>query len=108
VAQGPERDPLELGLEVLRGAAYRAVKGFASSDAERSFIRARELCEKLDDMRGLIDVRRGLFSCYYARGALALARDQGQQVAEAGQKMNESSSRMLGHWMLRVCHVLAG
>ncbi|MET0168412.1 MAG: AAA family ATPase, partial [Vicinamibacterales bacterium] len=100
VAEGPERDPLELALEVLRGAAYRAVRGFASSDAERSFMRARELCEKVDDMRGLIDVRRGLFSCYYARGALALARDQGRQVAEAGQKMNESSSQMLGHWML--------
>ena len=99
-AQGPERDSLELALEVLRGAAYRAVRGFASSDAERSFMRARVLCEKVDDMRGLIDVRRGLFSCYYARGALALARDQGRHVAEAGQTMNESSAQMLGHWML--------
>ena len=48
-----------------RGLAWRSLprgSGFASSDAERSFMRARELCEKLDDMRGLIDVRRGLFS----------------------------------------------
>jgi class 3 adenylate cyclase/tetratricopeptide (TPR) repeat protein len=100
VAPAPERDRLELALEVLRGAAYRAVKGFASSDAERSFLRAQELCVSLAEARSLIDVRRGLFSCYYARGALPLAQDQGQQVAEAGRKMNDPDSRMLGHWML--------
>ena len=96
----PERDRLELSLEVVRGAAYRAVRGFASSEAERSFLRARTLCEQLGDMRGLIDVRRGLFSCYYARGALMLAREQAQQVAASGRALNDSSSRMLGHWML--------
>jgi tetratricopeptide (TPR) repeat protein len=99
VVPGPERDRLELALEVLRGAAARAVRGFASSEAERSFLRAQELCLKFEDARGLIDVRRGLFSCYYARGALSLARDQGEQVAVAGRQMNDSSSRMLGHWM---------
>jgi tetratricopeptide (TPR) repeat protein len=100
VAEAPDREPLELALEVSRGAAYRALRGFASSDAERSFLRALDLGEKLGDVRGLIDVRRGLFSCYYARGALPLARDQAQRVAEAGQRMNEPGSRMLGHWML--------
>ena len=99
IAQSRERDRLELGFEILRGTAYRAVKGFASSDAERSFMRARELCEQLEDIRGLIDARRGLFSCYYARGALASAREQGQEVASSGQKLNDSSSQMLGHWM---------
>jgi predicted ATPase len=100
VAEAPDRDRLELGLEILRGAAYRAVKGFASSEVERSFLRARELAERLDDIPRLIDARRGLFSCYYARGALALAREQGQQVAALGERMNDSGSRMLGHWML--------
>lgn len=99
-AGAPDRDRLELGLEILRGAAYRAVKGFASSEVERSFLRARELAERLDDIPRLIDARRGLFSCYYARGALALAREQGQQVAALGNRMDDSGSRMLGHWML--------
>ena len=99
VPSAAERDTIEFALEVLRGAAYRAVRGFASSEAERSFLRARDLCEKLGEERGLIDVRRGLFSCYYARGALALARDQGN--ASRGRAANgRDSSRMLGHWML--------
>ncbi|MET1081767.1 MAG: adenylate/guanylate cyclase domain-containing protein, partial [Burkholderiales bacterium] len=95
-----ERDRLELNLEILRGAAYRAVKGFAASEVERSFTRALELSERLDDIPRLIDVRRGLFSFYYARGALALAREQGQQVATLGQRMDDRGARMLGHWML--------
>lgn len=47
-----------------------------------------------------MDVRRGLFSCYYARGALALALEQGQHVATLGQRMDDPGSQMLGHWML--------
>jgi predicted ATPase len=89
-----------LSLEILQGTAYRAVKGFASSDVERSFTRAHELCERLGDDRARIDVLRGLFSCYYARGALASARQLGEQVTSLGQKLNDSNSRMLGHWML--------
>jgi class 3 adenylate cyclase len=100
VAEGRDRDRLELALEILRGAAYRAVKGFASSDAERSFADARALAARLDDVPRLIDARRGLFSCYYARGALALAGDEGRQVAALGERMNDRASRMLGRWML--------
>ena len=85
VAQTPQRDRLELNLEIVRGTAYRAVKGFASSEAERSFARASAICMRLDDIPRLIDARRGLFSCYYARGALALAREQGNEVSAAGQ-----------------------
>jgi tetratricopeptide (TPR) repeat protein len=98
--QSEERDRLELGLEVLRGAAARAVKGFASSDAERSFERARELSESLGELARLIDARRGLFSCYYARGALEQAGAQAREVAALGQRIDDPNSRMLSHWML--------
>ncbi|MEO7402625.1 MAG: hypothetical protein ABIU95_03045, partial [Burkholderiales bacterium] len=94
------RDQIEANLEILRGAAYRALSGFAASDAERSFIRASELCAQLGDVPRLIDARRGLFACYYARGALALAHEQALAVAALGARLNDSGSRMLGHWML--------
>jgi tetratricopeptide (TPR) repeat protein len=100
VPSGGERNPLELGLEILRGTAYRAVKSFASSDAERSFARALELGCDLGDPVRTVDARRGLFSCYYARGALALAREQGREVAALGERLNATGPRMLGHWMI--------
>src|SRR5262249_47283875 len=83
-----------------QGAACRAVKGFASPDVEHTFTRALELSERLDDVARLIDVRRGLFSCHYARGELATAREHGEHVALLGQRLNDKASQMLGYWML--------
>jgi len=94
-----ESSRLELDLEILRGAAYRALKGFASSETERSFERARELCLQLEDVPRLIEARRGLFSCYYGRGALASALKEAEQVAALGERTGDRGSRMLGHWM---------
>jgi class 3 adenylate cyclase/tetratricopeptide (TPR) repeat protein len=99
VPPGAQASRLELELQILRGAAYRALRGFASSDTERSFARARELCEALEDGPRLIEARRGLFSCYYARGALAAAREEGLAVAQLGSRSGDRGSRMLGHWM---------
>ena len=102
VAASSERDPLELSLAILQGTAYRAVKGFAASEVERSFARALELSNRLGDIPRLIEVRRGLFSCYYARGALAMAQQQGEHVAALGQQVPDRASQMLGYWMLGV------
>jgi len=91
---------LTLNLEVLRGAVYRALKGFASTGAEQSFTRARDLCERLGDVRSLIDVHRGLFACYYSRGSHSLAHQQGQDVKALAERLDDSGARMLAHWML--------
>ncbi len=95
-----DRARLTLNLEVLRGAVYRAVKGFASSGAEQSFTHALDLCERLGDTRRLVDVRRGLFACYYSRGTHALAQEQGQEVKALAERLGDSGARMLAHWML--------
>jgi tetratricopeptide (TPR) repeat protein len=75
------------------------LKGFASSETERSYERARELSRELEDLPRLLEARRGLFACYYARGALASARQEGLEVAALGEKLGERGSRMLGRWM---------
>ena len=100
LAQSPDRDRLELSLRILEGAAYRAVRGFAAPEVARTFTRALELSERLDDLPRLIDVRRGLFSYHYARGELAAAREHGEHVAILGQRLNDRASQMLGYWML--------
>ena len=95
-----ERERSELMLAMLGGAAHRAVDGFASTDAERCFVRALELSEKLGDVATQVDVRRGLFSWHYARGELGLARAQGQRVADIGDSGGDRAACMLGQWML--------
>lgn len=98
--QTAERDKMALALCVLRGTACRAINGFSSSEVEHYFSRALDLCRQLEDDRASIDVLRGLFSCYYARGALDQARAQGKEVTALGERLSDSNSTMLGQWML--------
>jgi class 3 adenylate cyclase/tetratricopeptide (TPR) repeat protein len=100
LAETADRDRQELAFQIVLGAAYRATKGFASSEAERSFVRARELCERVGGTRQLIDALRGLYACYYIRGQLPTARRQAEQVLALGQRTQDSSILMVGHWMV--------
>jgi class 3 adenylate cyclase/tetratricopeptide (TPR) repeat protein len=108
VAEGAERERAELSLTMLAGAAHRAVHGFASHEAEQCFARALALSEQLGDVPSAIDVRRGLFSCHYARGELALARAQGRHVADVGEQRGDRAAHMLGQWMLGVMSMWQG
>ncbi|MDX1434788.1 MAG: AAA family ATPase, partial [Gammaproteobacteria bacterium] len=54
------RARFELDLHIELGAAYQAVRGFASSQAMQAFERARELCAGSDEVEKLIDIQRGL------------------------------------------------
>jgi predicted ATPase len=47
-----------------------------------------------------VDVRRGLFACYYSRGTHALAQQQGQEVKALAERLGDPGARMLAHWML--------
>lgn len=94
-----DRDQRELVLLILRGAAFRAIEGFASAKVEQKFHAALKICERLGHAARLIDVRRGLFSYYYAQGDLKLAREQGEQLVRQGEEYQDPTASMLGHWM---------
>lgn len=64
----------EMRLHILLGAGHRALQGFASTAAQHAFERAIALGENVDDDALTLDAIRGLFTCYYARGELRLAR----------------------------------
>ena len=98
--ESAQRDRGELELRILLGAAYRATRGFASVEAEAAFVRARELCDRVGDGPMLMDALRGLYACYYIRGELKRARAQAEQVVALGQKAQDKTALMVGHWML--------
>ncbi|MDM0046261.1 AAA family ATPase [Variovorax dokdonensis] len=103
VQEGEARDQVELALRMIEGTAHRAVHGFASAHVMESFARALVLCERLGDAQHVVDVRRGLFSFYYARGELDLARHQGEQVMQlAEHHPGDRDTRVLAEWMLGV------
>jgi class 3 adenylate cyclase len=60
---GPERIRRELLLQLVLGPALIAIKGYAASEVEQAFTRARELCERLDDQRSFSQHCLGCTPC---------------------------------------------
>ena len=67
----PERSRAELEIQLAKGIAVRAGKGYAAPEAERVFLRAGELCEELGDRVRLVHALRGLLGVLLRRGAVA-------------------------------------
>jgi hypothetical protein len=68
---GDRRLGLELGLQMVRGTVYMTRESYASKEAERSFLRARELSAELGEQ----GPEYGLAVFYMVRGELAKARE---------------------------------
>jgi len=76
----PERAGQELRLQIARGAALQATKGWGASDVVEAFGRARELCEQLGDAPQLDRIRFGLFAFYLVREELHTAHELAEQL----------------------------
>jgi class 3 adenylate cyclase/tetratricopeptide (TPR) repeat protein len=108
VPASPQRDRNELQLQLLLGGACWATKGFASLEVERAFTRAIEL--SIDGTPGAspVEVLRGLYGCYYARGELASAWRQAERVAEAARRIGGRGDRMVMHLLFGQLHFWRG
>ncbi len=69
----PDRIRRELRLQLTLGPALIPVKGWAAAEVERASIRARELCEQLDEPSALFQALFGLWAVYYLRAELRAA-----------------------------------
>jgi class 3 adenylate cyclase/tetratricopeptide (TPR) repeat protein len=94
---GVRRQRLELGLQMVRGTVYMTRESYASGEAERSFLRARELSAEL----GEEGPEYGLGVFYMVRGELAKARE----LCEGLRRRSDSRTR-LSVW-LGARHTLA-
>jgi tetratricopeptide (TPR) repeat protein len=95
-----KRNRYELDLQIELGAAYQAVRGFASSKAVRCFERARELCELGDAPAKLIDIQRGLLTGYYVRGQHRVSQKMAEEMLGLGKRNDDPSISKVGHYLL--------
>jgi class 3 adenylate cyclase/predicted ATPase len=77
--ESPKRNQLELQLQLARGPALMATAGYANTEVEAAYMRARELCHRLGETSPLFPVLRGLWGIYVTRGDLPSARELGRQ-----------------------------
>lgn len=71
---GPERDQVELALLIARGVPLLLVKGYASDDIERNYLRARSLSQANPNSEQYFLSLWGLWVFHLVRGPLGKAR----------------------------------
>jgi predicted ATPase len=88
---GPERDRRELDLQVAMGGASLAANGWGAPETGRAYARARELCERLGEIRQLFPVLWGLTVFHINRGE----PNAGRGVAEEMLRLAEGRTMLL-------------
>ncbi len=105
---GPERQQIELGLQMIRGLALRSVKGWAAPEIESTFTRARALCQQLGDPPELFPVLWNLTFFTMIRGDVALVREQTVTLMRQAEQSRQQAYLMAVHHVAGVTAEFAG
>lgn len=95
-----ERDAIELELRVALGVPLLNTQGFAAPDVERTYARARELCERGAEAPRLFHVLEGLHSFYMVRGDLPSAYHLAQELMRLAEAAGDRAQLLEGHHTL--------
>jgi predicted ATPase len=93
----PDRLQHELDLHAALGSALIATKGYASPEAEHTFTRAWELCQRLGEAPQRFPVLYGLCAFYFVGGKHRQARDQAEQFLHLAQRQEDAVPRVVAH-----------
>jgi DNA-binding winged helix-turn-helix (wHTH) protein/predicted ATPase len=104
----PELLQQQLTLHMMLGSALTAIGGHATREVERSYARARELCEHVDDTERLFRVLPGLGWFYLVRGSLTAARDIGRQLLGMAESTGDTAIFLAAYNTLGVASFYGG
>ena len=96
-----ERVQQELPLQVALGAALVAGKGYTAPEVEKTYTRARELCQQLGETPQLVPVLYRLVIFYMNRVELQIPyelAEQGMRLAQSVQDRSVLSPSSHAYW----------
>jgi predicted ATPase len=96
----PERDQKELTLQLGLGAPLLATQGYAAPEVGQTYTRARELCRQMGETPQLLMALYSLANFHGTRGELETAREIGEQMLGAAQRVEHALSVAAAHSML--------
>jgi class 3 adenylate cyclase/tetratricopeptide (TPR) repeat protein len=96
----------ELDLEVSRGKASLAAKGYSASETGKAYDRAAELCHQLDEADPLVPILYGRWVHQLIRGEYNKSCDIAQELLRL--KTKKARSQCIGHRALGVNMVYLG
>jgi class 3 adenylate cyclase/predicted ATPase len=92
-----QRAQQELHLQTALGPALIATKGYAASEVEHAYARARALCQQSGETPGLFSALRGLWVFNEARAEYQTARQLGEQLLTLAQTLQDSMLLVEAH-----------
>ncbi|HEX9819627.1 MAG TPA: adenylate/guanylate cyclase domain-containing protein, partial [Methylomirabilota bacterium] len=94
---GRERMGREARLLLTLGPALQAARGFGVPEVERTFSRARELCEHLGEPTGLFQALWGLWLHTAGRGRFAAARPLAEELLAVAERLGDRALLLEAH-----------
>jgi DNA-binding winged helix-turn-helix (wHTH) protein/predicted ATPase len=94
---GRQRMRRELEFLLLLGKVLAATKGWAVEEVEGVFLRARKICEELDDTPRLLQALWGLIGVTFVGAQFRKAQVLGREVLTLANKLNDPVHGILGH-----------
>jgi hypothetical protein len=95
--QGLERNALELELLIARGASRLSVKGYASDEMEKNYLRAKDLSQENSGSMHHFLAMWGLWVFHLVRGQLANARSLAESLLALAHREQSSDLLIRAH-----------
>ena len=92
-----EAQQLELELQMLLGNVLFATSGYAAPGVATAFIRARQLCEKLDRPHDLAVLLSGQSIYHVLAGELTLANQESEACLALARERNDTDLELVGY-----------
>jgi class 3 adenylate cyclase/tetratricopeptide (TPR) repeat protein len=104
----PQRDNSELGLRIVLGTAWVALKGWATPEIWTSLHPALALAKSLERHDALAPIFVGLFTNVVTQGRLAEALPWAQEALDLARATCDASLLVTGHTIACICYCYAG
>ncbi len=93
----PERTQQELDLQIALGPALIAIKGWAAPEVEKTYTRARELCQQVGETSQLFPVLWGLWVFHDVRAEFQKSHELGEQLLMLAQSVQDPALLLEAH-----------
>src|SRR5262249_33839393 len=98
----PEHTQQELALQTTLGPVLIATKGYAAPEVEKTYTRARELCQQVGEAPQLFSVLWGLFVFYTVRAEHKTAHELAEQLLTLAQSPQDPNLLLEAHCALGI------
>jgi predicted ATPase len=97
----PARAEQERALLLALGVSLVATQGFASPEVEQTYLRARALCQRAEDIATLFPVLYGLWNLYLVRPELPRCKELATQMLTMAQGQADPVFALIAHNVLQ-------